>query len=242
MSDGAPTPPAGSASAVLLSAASPDWVARLSRGANWAFAGLLLGLCTSNLAERCASVGPIIGLLPDAAYLAGIWLLTSQEPGHPNLSISMRGLARGFCLLSMACELVVTVVRYVPDANVMALRGIGMMFGAVLLFFAAFHLASIAMRIPNTRLAGQTRFVLTSLAVMSFLFGGFASFVESDDAIRETIRGYTIVLWLVIPALLFTLVMAFACVWVFYRFQKLLTEQAKRMESRDMQPSSIQLR
>ncbi len=236
MSHGDLAQPVGSPSAALLSDASPDWVARLSRGANWAFTGLLLGLCTSNLAELWATVGPIIGLLPDAAYLAGIWLLTSPEPGHANSSISMRGLARGFCLLSMACELVVAGVGYVPDANVMALRGIGMMFGAVLLFFTGPHLASIAMRIPDTRLAGQTRFVLTSLAVMSFLFGSFASFVESDDAIREAIRGHTVVLWLVIPALLFTLVLAFACIWVFFRFQKLLTEQATRAKSRDKQP------
>ncbi len=228
--------PAVSATVVLLRDSCPDWVARLGRGANWAYAGSLLDLCTSNLAERWATVGPIIGLLPDVAFLAGIWLLTSSEPGCPNLSISMRGLARGFCLLSMACELVLTGVSYVPDANVMAVRGIGMMFGAVLLFFTGLHLASVAMRMPNTRLAGQTRFVLTSLAVMSFLFGGFASFVESDDAIREAIRGHTVVLWLVIPALLFTLVLAFACIWVFFRFQKLLTEQATRAKSRDKQP------
>ena len=235
-SHGDPVQSTESATVALLSDASPDWVARLSRGATWTYTGALLDLCTSNLAERWATVGPIIGLLPDAAYLAGIWLLTSPEPGHANSSISMRGLARGFCLLSMACELVVAGVGYVPDANVMALRGIGMMFGAVLLFFISPHLASIAMRMPNTRLAGQTRFVLTSLAVMSFLFGGLVSFVESDDAIREAIRGHTIVLWLFVPAVLFTLVLAFASVWVFYRFQKILTEQATRAKSRDKQP------
>ena len=228
--------PAVSATAALLRDASPDWVARLSRGATWTYTGALLDLCTSNLAERWATVGPIIGLLPDVAYLAGIWLLTSPEPGRPNLSISMRGLARGFCLLSMACDLVVTGVRYVPDANVMAVRGIGMMFGAVLLLFAGFHLASIAMRIPDERLASHTRFVLTSLAVLSFLFGGLISCVESADSIRESIRGHTIVIWLALPAVVFTLILAFACIWVFYRFQKILTELAKRTEGRNKQP------
>ena len=75
--------PAVSATAALLSDASPDWVARLSRGSNWAFTGLFVDLCTSKCTERWATVGPIIGLLPDVAYLAGIWLLTSPEPVIP---------------------------------------------------------------------------------------------------------------------------------------------------------------
>jgi len=219
----------------LLSQSPPDWVARLARGANCVFFGLVFGLMTNGLAEGISSVGPIIELLPDVVFFIGIWMLTAPEPGEPNSALGVRGLTRGLSVLSVTYDIVFAGVSFVPSLNTMPMVGVGLILDGILFVPIAFHVANLATRIPNSRLATHARFVMTGLGIVAIAFGGVFLPVGTDLPIRESIRGNTLLITAAIPVFIVLLLVAMVveiwCLWIFYRFRKLVAQQATRTES-----------
>jgi len=219
--------------ALLLRDSCPKWVTRLGHGANWVFLGLLLDLCTNNCAERAAYAGPIINLLPDVVFFVGIWLLTSPEPGHTRRAVGIRGLTRGVGVLSVGYDIALAGLGYVPDLRIWGFRAIGLTLGSLVLLLTGFHVANLAMRIPDTRLASFAKCVIIGLAILSLLVGSCMAFVESNPSVRESMRGNTTVILVAIPVVFSALILGFTCLWIFYRFQKLVTEEAAIAKNRD---------
>jgi len=221
----------------LLSQSPTDWVARLARGANCVFFGVVLNMMTNGLAKRISSVGPIIELLPDVVFFIGIWMLTAPEPGEPNSALGFRGLTRGLSVLSVTYDIVFAGVSFVTSLNTIPMRGVGQILGGILSVLIAFHVANLATRIPDSRLATHARFVMTgsgiiALIIAAILLGGVFLPVGISHLIRESIRGSTgYLLSVFIVVILVAFVLDMWRLWIFYRFQKLLTQQATRTES-----------
>ena len=192
------------------------------------FLGMLLEFCTNRLAERIPSVGPIIELCPDVVYFVGIWMLTAPEPVDSHRAIGIRALTRGVGVLTVTFDVVFAAVSYLPDLHLLAIRVFGIILGSVLFIFTAFHLANLAVRIPDLRLATQARFVATSLAIISILLGGGILYVESDNSIVESIRGNILLIAAAIPVILITFVFAIWHLLILRRFHKLITQEAAR--------------
>lgn len=214
------------ATAALLRESSPDWVARIGQGANWMFLGLLLSFCTSSLAKRVPYAGPIIDLLPDVAWFAGVWMLTTREPGKPQVGVSIRRVTRGVSVLGIAFDVVAAGLSYGQDPDSLFLRGVALILGAVQLLCIAFLMAALAERIPDLRLARQSRFVITALAVISLLLGGFAVYVTGNVSVRDAVRGNTAIILAAIPVLLVTFVFGFWFLWILHRIHRVASEAA----------------
>lgn len=185
------------------------------------FLGMLLDFCTNRLAEQIPSVGPLIELCPDVVYFIGVWMLTSPEPVESDRVLGIRAITRSVGVLAVAFDVVFAAVSYIPTVNLFPLRGVGLILGSVVLFLIAFHLAALSVRIPDFRLAAQSRFVISGLAVIALLLGGFVLYIEKFPSVRESIRGNTLVIAAAIPVVLVTFVFAFWCLWIFHRFHKL---------------------
>ena len=218
---------------LLLRDSCPRWVTRLGHGASWVYLGVLLDLCTDNCAKRAAYIGPIINLLPDVVFFVGVWMLTSPEPGQARSPVGIRGLTRSLGVLALAYDIGLAGLDYVPELHMWGFRAIGLVLGSIVLLLTGFHVANLAMRIPDTRLASLAKSVLTGLAILALLVGSCMAYVESNPSVRESMRGNTAVIWAAIPVVFSALILGFACLWIFYRFQKLVTQEAARAKNHD---------
>ena len=152
---------------------NPDWVLNLARGARWLIWSVLLGFILgmfSGVIEVVVPIEPLVvsllTFIPSAISLVGVWLFTSPEPGRDELSaFTIRQAVRwvtvvmvGLGLLSIALEDIHVVVA----TTVGGLSGVISLAQYIMLFVLARRLA---LRIPNNKLAKQTRTVMWGVII-----------------------------------------------------------------------------
>ncbi len=167
----------------------PRWMKSVARGANLLLCAIVLNLFLRlALAVLVSSVGlaavvdhgaTILMFVIVAIQAAGFWLATMPDPGLGRLetAYSSRRIARVALLTSIALNLATMLLGFLGTADQALLISIlGISLVSIIMFVAgAFALLnygrSIALRIPDRKLASQTRVVMwgwpISLAVVS---------------------------------------------------------------------------
>lgn len=161
----------------------PAWVRTLAKGMTWLLCGVLLGLIvgvsTIIIGIIYQSVNPhaltLPPVIPGLISLVGYWLVTTPEPSVEVMSgVTVRSLVRWTMTCSIGINLAdLTMVAAEPLLSV-AIDLIGGVLGMVGYFTLFVYARRLALRVPDYRLAHQTRVVMwgivTTLGVM-ILFG-----------------------------------------------------------------------
>ncbi len=187
---------------VMLKESDPDWIRALRNGTSWMLAGiacyfilmLFIGIMTArlieaqpnNLAPGKTLVLPGWYLVTNLALMAvvsiilciAIWQITTPEPEALRPQTT-RDIARWALLASYALMMIAIVVQLPQSEDstalatcLHALAGLLSLIGTVSLLA---YLRDLAMRLPDTRLAGHTKAV--QLGTIGAVVVGFVAFM-----------------------------------------------------------------
>lgn len=176
----------------LLRFSDPQWVGRLSRGMGWIVAGIVISVVVACLgggtvgaltaARRAPGTLPVAFIWPVQFALAlvtfyGYWLVTTPDPSkaREEIGLNARKLVRIAQVFALACTPFNWGLEKIPIVLsvlfTVITSGVGIA-GIIAIFIYA---RQLALRIPDLKLAGRTRFVMWG--VTAFMILGFISSV-----------------------------------------------------------------
>jgi hypothetical protein len=157
----------------LLQFSPPEWVDQLAGGMNWILVGVVVSIVVSLLGGL---LGGRRGADPVHQYLLhalgfisviGYWMIAAPDPARLETepSITARKLVRFVAVFSYVAGFALTGIgRMGPILAQTTIAGAGLI--GIVGFFADFiYLRQLALRIPDLRLANQTRIVMWGLVV-----------------------------------------------------------------------------
>jgi hypothetical protein len=159
----------------LLRFAPPDWVENLAAGMNWIVAAIIIGIAAGALSVVLSSavgargLGELIAHALGIVSVIGYWKVTTPDPGRLEQEPPVN--ARNLVRLTVVLNYVFGFARLGAGAIdrrvlIVALAIAGL--SGVVNYFAIFTYArQLALRIPNLRLAGQTRIVMWGMVAVA---------------------------------------------------------------------------
>jgi hypothetical protein len=194
------TPIGRSAHGDFLRFSDPTWVETLAEGMQWIVAGILVSIvvggCVGGGVSALGAAGgntqavtlfmALLGLGISLIYFVGYWKVTAPDPAKmdPSTAIDARQIVRFWAISSV---ILTPVGHFLPPSldvlpiSIMVIGGAIDIAGTIAAFLYAIMLAQ---RVPDLRLAGQTRIVmwgtiiwatLILLSAFAFLGTGFGA-------------------------------------------------------------------
>ncbi|HHK42215.1 MAG TPA: hypothetical protein ENJ50_07340 [Planctomycetaceae bacterium] len=147
-------------------------------------------------------------------------MLTAPEPGHRHRMMGLRALSRAAGIANLTADAVLTAVSHLPDGDLAWFQGAATMLKSLLWLCVGFYIAHLAMRIPDTRLAWQSRVASSALAILSVLSGASCLYVGGYDPMWASIRDNTTLLATMVPVLLVAAASGVWFLWILHQFHK----------------------
>ena len=184
----------------LLKFSDPQWLGRVLLGADLVYwgivVGIFLGICGGLMmglfGRLLGSFAPIvmfgIQILAPVLHLSAVILLTTQEP---RIALAESGLSwRKTIRVAAGAGVVLQVVQFIPGvqgviALTMATTVVAGVAGFITTFGEFTYARSLALRIPDPKLAKSTNIVKWGLSIVMLLFvvGGLVSLVLMAPAL-----------------------------------------------------------
>lgn len=163
----------------FLRYSDPAWVERLASGMNWIVGAMLLGFVFGIIGAGLGAVikgpkGVIAEMLPSLAAsavgLVGYWRVTEPDPRRLNpQNLSARGIARNCAVIAFALGILQTALRQDLPTLFGILAVVSGLVGVVFAFAMFIYARSLALRIPDKKLASRTRFIMWGYVVATGL-------------------------------------------------------------------------
>lgn len=172
----------------LLQFSDPQWVDKLASGMNWIVASIVVGFFSGLI---LAFVGGILGAFGNttvvflgipamqlglgAISLIGYWKVTTRDPADldPENTVSARKIVRVSQLTTYALAPIVHLLLPIAFWATQGLNLLSSLVGLVGMFAVFIYARSLALRIPDEKLARHCRIVMWGFAItMAFMFVG----------------------------------------------------------------------
>lgn len=156
--------------------ADPRWVEKLARGMAFVVYAIVIGIAmgivgafvaaVSGSGELMLVMNAIVSLVSTLLTAVGVWLVTEPDPGEPSKGgTHVRDLARYGLIAGQVLSLVAAGVSAYSVREGQLTNIVASILWVVGVFAMFVHLRRLALRIPETSLADQTRIVMWGLVV-----------------------------------------------------------------------------
>lgn len=177
----------------LLRHSDPDWVRRLASGMRWLNAAIVLGLCVliagvplrAIIGWRVVSFGFV--LLAGGCALIGAWRVTAPDPaeqrrGWFNVRQAVRALMAAAVMLELLRRLPFAVPWGGGGRALLALTTLVWLVGLHAFFR---HMRSLALRMPDHKLAAETTVVLWGVTISCLMLTGITFAAIAPGSLPE---------------------------------------------------------
>jgi len=161
----------------LLRFAPPEWIEKLASGMNWILVGIVISIAFGVLASVVGSLTGMSGGFTVIAHAFGIfgvigyWMVATPDPARleNESAISIRSLVRFTAVFNYGVGFAEAGAGTLGPEIEYPLMIAASLLGLVGYFAQFIYARRLALRIPNLRLAAQTRIVMWGLVVTTGL-------------------------------------------------------------------------
>lgn len=168
----------------LLKFAEPSWIRSVSRGANLMYWGIVIGILTGLVGGLLGAItGSIVvagaimvpgAVLGAVLHLAAVFLITTQEPriSLTESAVTWRKAVRFAASTGLALEALSFLPGLPTQVGFLIVLQLGLAVAGFVTTFGEFTYArSLALRIPDLKLARSTNIVKWGLSIVTLLAG-----------------------------------------------------------------------